>query len=595
MPFNPNQVFLVLVNRSLAATYLVVAVLILRFLLLRMPKWTHCMLWALVALRLVFSLSIPSPLSAFNLIDTPVNENGVIEYAEYTGEGVKPSAVFERPTLAVSTGAEGVGPSVTLGTEREHVYLPYFSHLWLFGAAAMLGYALVSWLRLRRRVAASVEQGGVWLCDEIGSPFILGVLAPRIYVPSSLTEPQFSHVLAHERAHLARHDHWWKPLGFALLAIYWFNPALWLAYILLCRDIELACDERVYRDMALDARADYSQTLLEQSRPGGVAACPLAFGEVGVRERVRAALGYRKPAFWAIAVAIVACAAAAVCFLTNPAAKQDRYAEYRAAVENTAAIRYAPPAYSSTAYPVPVTDPELLAEVKAALAQVGKANGMPSQLDDMEYLFTGSFTLDDAYARRYYVAEGYLCMSDETRGETVVLGRAPDDLMVVIEAAARREMVREESVSVRVWADHYGEDAAWADELTMTLPELPGVTFTCTCAEIRIEGVPGDGAKLSYSIPGMPVWNAYFADLTGDGVPELCATVGFGSGIVDEHIVVFDAVSWKPYALWDRGEYDYALSAERGKLIVMRYDHKSTAEEMGTLLLVGGRLEFVPA
>ena len=320
MGCNLDQVFLALVNRSIAATWLVAAVLVLRFALRRAPKWTRCLLWALVAARLVFSLSVPSSWSAFNLGNTPVNELGEIEYAKYTGQGVKPSAVFERPKLSVSAGTDGGQPSVTVGTEREHVYLPSLSRLWLAGVAAMLLYALISYLKLRRRVAASMERDGVWLCDDIESPFILGVLRPRVYLPSSLAEPQRSHVLAHEAAHLARRDHWWKPLGFALLAVYWFDPALWLAYVLLCRDIELACDERVYRDMALAERADYSRTLLEQScARRAIAACPLAFGEVSVRERVKAALSYKKPAFWVLAVSAAACVVVAVCFLTNPA------------------------------------------------------------------------------------------------------------------------------------------------------------------------------------------------------------------------------------------------------------------------------------
>ncbi|MBE7004874.1 MAG: M56 family metallopeptidase [Ruminococcaceae bacterium] len=328
MGFNLDQIFLALVNRSVAAAWVVAAVLILRFVLRKAPKQTRCLLWALVAVRLMFSLSIPSSWSVFNLADTPLNESGVIEFAEYTGEGVQPSAVFERPALTVSTGADGGQPSVTMGAEREYVSLPELSHLWLVGVGGMLLYALFSYLKLRRRVAASIERSGVRLCDEIDTPFILGVLAPRIYVPSSLTEPQLSHVLAHERAHLKRRDHWWKPLGFVLLAVYWFNPVLWLAYILLCRDIELACDERVYCDMAIAERADYSQTLLEQSCPRvGVAACPLAFGEVGVRERVRAALDYQKPTFWAVVAAGLVCIVAAVCFLTNPATLKIDFAQ----------------------------------------------------------------------------------------------------------------------------------------------------------------------------------------------------------------------------------------------------------------------------
>lgn len=162
------------------------------------------------------------------------------------------------------------------------------------------------------------------MCDEIDSPFILGVFRPRVYLPSRMTEPQLSRVLAHEKAHLKRHDHWWKPLGFLLLSVYWFNPLVWVAYILLCKDIEMACDERVVRDMDTAERADYAQALLDCSRSRRViAACPLAFGEVGVKDRVKGVLNFKKPAFWVITAAVVICGVVAVCFLTSPSAKRE--------------------------------------------------------------------------------------------------------------------------------------------------------------------------------------------------------------------------------------------------------------------------------
>ena len=192
--------------------------------------------------------------------------------------------------------------------------------MWLIGLAAMLAYALVSYLRLRRRVRASIPlRENIYVCDEVASPFILGIVRPRIYLPSALDEAQWGSVLSHERAHLARHDHWWKPLGFALLAVYWFNPLLWLAYTLLCRDIELACDERALCGMDAGQIKDYSSALLACSVPRRmIAACPLAFGEVGVGARVKNALRYKKPAFWVVAVSVVVCTVVAVCFLTNP-------------------------------------------------------------------------------------------------------------------------------------------------------------------------------------------------------------------------------------------------------------------------------------
>ena len=204
------------------------------------------------------------------------------------------------------------------------------AYVWLAGMAVLLGWAAFSWLRLRRQVAASVNVAkGVYLCDDIASPFILGVLHPRIYLPSGLTGATLESVLRHERAHLKRRDHWWKPLAHVLIAVYWFNPLLWAAYVLLCRDIELACDERVVRDMTREDRAAYSQALLQCSlnRRRRLVLCPLAFGEVGVRTRVKSVLRYRRPAVWLSAAAVLLCAALAVTFLTEPKTAENAPAE----------------------------------------------------------------------------------------------------------------------------------------------------------------------------------------------------------------------------------------------------------------------------
>ena len=319
--------FTTLVRMSLSAAYLTAVVLMLRVLLRKAPKWTYVVLWSLVAVRLLCPVSPHSRLSL-----SPGNAGELAEQlAGYEQWEVTSKVVQEgtQPVALRDDGSAFVLPQQGEYTLRESHRNPTartdaLACVWIVGMSAMLIYALFSYLRLRRRVAASIEQSGVWLCDDIDTPFILGVFRPRVYLPSALAEPQRSYVLAHERAHLARRDHWWKPLGFALLAVYWFNPALWLAYILFCRDVELACDERVYQTMGCAERVDYSQTLLAQSRPrSAIAACPLAFGETAVKDRIRAALNYKKPAFWIVACAVIACAVVAVCFLTDPKTKAD--------------------------------------------------------------------------------------------------------------------------------------------------------------------------------------------------------------------------------------------------------------------------------
>lgn len=333
----PYSVFVALLKHCLPACVLIAVVLLARLLLRKAPKWISCALWALVALRLICPFTIES---TFSVMPNDVGSGKTVDVwmdsyvpggytVIYEGEDGYETAVDSgRPPEQDADGSKyvvtGVGVSDLPETVGNRI-LPYLFCGWIFGMAVMLLYAVISYLRLKRRTAVTVSYAeGILMCDEIDSPFILGVFRPRIYLPSRMTEPQLSRVLAHEKAHLKRHDHWWKPLGFLLLSVYWFNPLVWVAYVLLCRDIEMACDERVVRDMDTAERADYAQALLDCSRSRRViAACPLAFGEVGVKERVKGVLSFKKPAFWVIAAALIVCGVVAVCFLTSPSVKRE--------------------------------------------------------------------------------------------------------------------------------------------------------------------------------------------------------------------------------------------------------------------------------
>ena len=310
-----SGIFLKLLNLSISASWLVLVVLALRLVLKRAPKWVNVLLWGMVALRLMLPFSIESALSLIPSAETLSPEVVRFDPAPTITSGVEFIDNAVNPSLSESFAA---APLASVNPLYVWTYLAGW--VWLIGLAAMLAYALVSYLRLRRRVSASIPlRENIYVCDEVPSPFILGIVHPRIYLPSALDEAQRGSVLSHERAHLARRDHWWKPLGFALLAVYWFNPLLWLAYTLLCRDIELACDERVLRGMDAGQVKDYSSALLACSVPRRmIAACPLAFGEVGVGARVKNALRYKKPAFWVVAASVAVCVVVAVCFLTNP-------------------------------------------------------------------------------------------------------------------------------------------------------------------------------------------------------------------------------------------------------------------------------------
>ena len=307
------EIFQKALNMSIAAGWLILAVIALRLLLRRAPKRFRLLLWAVVGLRLALPWSIESALSLIPSAQT-LPEGIMLERAPVLDTGISALNGAINPGFAAA-----FTPELGASANPLQVLLPIAAAFWMLGAAAMLLWALVSWLRLRKRVREAVRlEENVYEC-EIASPFVLGLFRPRIYLPFSLENGERELVLAHERAHITAGDHIIKPLGWLLLAAHWYNPLVWLAYALFCRDIELACDERVVRGLSLSDRADYSQALLDLSRPrGGVRACPLAFGESSVKGRVKSVLSYKKPAFWLVLLAVVVCVGAAVCFLTDP-------------------------------------------------------------------------------------------------------------------------------------------------------------------------------------------------------------------------------------------------------------------------------------
>ena len=309
-----DDVFLKLVNLSISASWLILAVLVLRVVLKKAPKWVMPLLWGVVALRLVCLFSIESALSLI-----PSAETIPSEIVTETREPV----LYEQATLDIVTNPTlPSAAEVPVGVSRQQAQVDFniYSVLWLAGMAALLVHALVSAGKLKRKLATAILlRDNIYESEFVDSPFVFGVVKPNIYLPMHMDEGTAAYVIAHEHAHLARRDHWWKVLGYLVLALHWFNPLVWVAYILFCRDIELACDEKVVKGMDGAARADYSQALLSCAAPKrAVAACPLAFGEGNIKTRVKSALHYKKPAFWVAAAAVLAVVIVAVCFLTNP-------------------------------------------------------------------------------------------------------------------------------------------------------------------------------------------------------------------------------------------------------------------------------------
>ena len=309
-----SELFLKIVNMSISASWIVVAVLALRFCLKKAPKWVNVLLWGIVAVRMVFPFSIESVLSLIPSAET-ISPTIMMEQTPSVQTGVPVLNHVINPVISGS-----LTPAPGASANPLQIWIPVLAWIWLFGIAALFLYSAVSYWCLRRKVCeAVILRDNIYQSENVCSPFVLGIIRPKIYLPYHMDSREMGHVIAHEQTHICRRDHWWKPLGFLLLTIHWFNPLMWLSYVLLCRDIELACDEKVIREMSNEQRADYTQALVACSVDRRlIAACPLAFGEIGVKERVKSVMNYKKPAFWIVLASVIVCAVIAVCFLTNP-------------------------------------------------------------------------------------------------------------------------------------------------------------------------------------------------------------------------------------------------------------------------------------
>ena len=559
-----SAVFLRLLEQSIPALWLILAVILARLLLKKAPKRYACLLWALVAFRLICPFSIESALSL------------------NPGSGMLPDRLPQLRQPAVHAGVEVIAgtmepmsvphaaPAAGAGAD----VIAVLSIVWLIGMAALLGYALCGALRLRRSVRASVPAGdGVFACDEVQSPFLLGVLRPKIYVPSSLTGETLRFVLTHEKTHIRRRDHWWKPLGYLLLCVWWFHPLVWLGYILFCRDMELACDESAVRDMDGRSRAGYSQALLDCAVPRRrVAVCPLAFGEVGVKARVKNVLRCRKPAFWVSALAVLLCVAVGVCFLTS---RRDREPDLSFLnYENAISAAGQRESIDVIFYPfVPAEGNGLIcigtAEGNALARYLESVSWKQRTAPGQNPASPGSveFILREDHRITVWQKPRAARVTSGADARWYRIGRGDFEAAAALFRASGEQRTLETAAPEK-WFDYFdGDEVLWDEARVTTLPEFPGVTFRCSSE--ALEAVTGDGTVTLYD--GMPIMSVYFCDLNGDGLRELCSTVSFGSGIIDERIYVADYANNAVHELSDRFHYNYRVSLKDGRAWAEKY------------------------
>ena len=536
-----NELFLKIINMSISASWLVLAVLILRFVLKKAPKWINVLLWGIVAIRLICPFSFESTLSLIPSAETiPLNIG--MDTTPTINSGISAINNAVNPIISQSNT-----PMAGASINPLQITIGIYEYIWIFGMIALALYTAISYWRLRRKVDTAVRyKDNIFQSENVSSPFVFGIIKPRIYLPFKMNGQDLEHVVAHEHAHIRRKDHWWKPFGFLLLTIHWFNPLMWMAYVLLCRDIELACDEKVIKELGNEQRGDYTQALVACSvNRRMIAACPLAFGEVSVKERVKSVMNYKKPAFWVIIISVIVCVGVAVCFLTNP--KQDSYT-----------LRIVVPAGSQEKF---VYTDEEVSTIRNSI-KIWSGDG----LGDTEVILSPVNKTTETRYTATYLTHGMPVEFDAEKNTWFKIGvnmqnPTNEDIIVYVEVENVEVRIVDEINSVIKWFDYTENPSAMDDESTINLPIYPDVTFSYNQAQI-IASKPFDTSELTdhtILITGMPIWNAYFTDLTGDDYPEICATYTFGSGIIDSRIIIYDYAKGASYELSDRGYFDFTL------------------------------------
>ena len=676
--------FIKLLNMSLTATAVMAVMLLLRALLKKhLPRWGISLLWLVAALALVCPFRPAFPLSVWQtsepLVSEIPSENRIQTYFDSTPDLFSSAETFAVGDDSVSSVPDGyydealdISPDyifeyqAEIPAERvtpdedssplpqasepytasrvEWLYL--VSRIWVLGVLVMTVYALVRYAQIKRRAAVSVPfVDGAYLCDAIDTPFVLGFFPPKIYLPSSLAEGDFCPVLAHERAHITRGDPVFKAVGWLILTVHWFHPLVWICYHCFCTDLEFACDERAVKNLCNDERRSYAEALLScsvGSRRSLALSHPLAFGEIGVRERISSVLTYQKPGVLRSCVPLLLFAMLGGLFLTTPMSdrefvdvlKQNGYTVHKAETYQTLTVTVDKEWFSAyvrdgadvyyEAGEVVVYD---CAPTMLSLTEVLAANdpdeywmnftftytaipteGMLTTLLRPEYKDNSVLTwssipqlVGDVWdAQTTYPDRADCCYQAEavTFGilfDREVLENAEEYIAFTIGGLSdvyfsRGDKNPTEDIvvtrggtvgpnCVELYVNNYDNQPI---DLTLALEAFPDASLYADV--MHIYSMEND--EKNTILAGMPVRNVYLSDLTGDGKPEFCASVYWGSGVIDSHIVVYDYVEKKEYTLWERGTYDYRLEMENHTLYAVMTDFDSRKDLYRDVLML---------
>lgn len=763
-----DKLFLTILNMSLTGAFVIAAICLARLPLKKAPKIISYCLWAVAGFRLVFPFSIEGVFSLIPFKAQTIPMDIALQPVPRIDSGIPFVNNAVSGLLPAATPAASVNPL--------QIWTTIGAFVWLIGVAAMVVYAMASFVVLKRKMREAVHiEANIYEAENIKSPFVLGILNPRIYLPVGLSEKEKSYIILHEQTHIKRHDHIVKFAAYFILCLHWFNPLAWAAFLLMGVDMEMSCDERVLKETGGEIEKDYSLSLLSlATQRRYIGGTPLAFGEGGIKERIKNVLNFKKPSRIIVVVSVALAAVLSIGFLLNRAidrnlpmqginlsdlqtdavirhivevtgAKDDRvivpgdnfqlhvsdnfdWMEESATISmfvsrNTIggnpyfacqlriftdernfwvtepqrqalpqsqydlrdyldALKYLPQEHirslthdNPDMYMISLADndvpddnqPCVFYNMNGLSDNVGwtvRLDIQPLYQDedgggyhglgaDIIHVFYGgaalfastrTYSLENPTDKQklermssvtlhgdgtawlsqppissylppnctYAFADGELLIyaSIETQesesafgvknGDVIARFTVADDNTLVFQSAAVPLFADEGARYVaapdpspyepRKWLDYYfDEQMPWDGSLELELPEYPGTVFQWT--PYKVKAVDSDGEKTLLS--GMPVWNVYLADLTGDGLPEFCATVSLGSGIIDERVIAFDYATGNSYDLSDRMYYDYALYLDNGRLMVKQTkypDPQSDAIAAGELAIAGGEL-----
>jgi beta-lactamase regulating signal transducer with metallopeptidase domain len=573
-----DKLFLTILNMSLTGSFVIAAIIIARIPLKQAPKIISYCIWTVVGFRLVSPFSIDSIFSLIPFKAQPIPTDIAIQSVPRIDSGI----------TVVNNVISNALPVPALGASGNplQIWTAVGSFVWFFGVAVMLVYGVVSFIVLKRKMReATYAEANIYETENIKSPFVLGIFSPRIYIPVGLSAQERGYIILHEQTHIRRRDHIVKFAAYFILCLHWFNPLVWAAFLLMSADMEMSCDERVLKETGDEIKREYSLSLLslatERSIIGG---SPLAFGEGGVKERIKNVLNFKKPSRVIIVAAVTLVVVLSICFavdrvkselsefsgtyyLENPTEKQKFERLLSVTLYDDGTAMLATPPISSYILPkcaYTVEGDELLISAVIKTKSEEEFYGVKNR---------------DVIAR-------FVITDDK------ILVFQSADVPVFADSQARYIYAPFSLVSyeTREWLNYFhDEQMPWGDSLELELPEYPDTVFRWTPYEVKV--INSSSEKTLFT--GMPIWNVYLADLTGDGQPEFCATVSFGSGIVDTRVVVYDYAAGKLYDLSDRMYYDYVLSIKDGRLVVKQSEYNGAEIATGDMSITDGVLTVI--